>query len=203
MKLNLSVERLVDIALAKNEGILTSSNALLVYTGKYTGRSPDDKYIVDNVNDLAWGKINKPISQENFNKIKNKIISYLDNKETYVFLGFSGADIRYRQKFAIINELASQNLFIHQLLRRPTKDELDNFGTPDYKIYVAPNYKCNPEIDKTNSEAIIAIDYLHHEAIIAGTKYCGEIKKCVFSIMNYVMVKKMFYLCIVQQILIL
>ena len=190
MKINLPVEKLIDIALEKNEGILTSSKALLVYTGKYTGRSPDDKYIVDNVDDIAWGEINKPISVDKYQKIRNKIISYLHNKETYVFLGFAGADSRYRQKFAIINELASQNLFIHQLLRRPTDEELDNFGKADYKIYVAPGFKCNPSVDGTNSEAIIAIDYLNHEAIIAGTKYCGEIKKCVFSIMNYVMVKK-------------
>lgn len=193
MKINLDVEKLVNIALNNGEGVLTSTGALLINTGKYTGRSPDDKFIVDSKlvhNEIAWGKVNKPISVENYQKIRNKIISYLESKETYVFLGYAGADKKYAQKFEIVNELACQNLFIHQLLRRPTKDELENFGVADYKIYVAPNYKCNPEIDHTNSEAIIAIDYENHEAIIAGTAYCGEIKKCVFSIMNYVMVKK-------------
>ena len=193
MNYNLDVDKLINIALQNGEGVLSANKALVINTGKYTGRSPDDKFIVDSDlvhNEIAWGNVNKPISVEKYNKIRNKIVSYLENKETYIFLGFAGADKKYRQKFKIVNELASQNLFIHQLLRRPTKDEFDNFGKEDYVIYVAPNFKCDPETDGTNSQAIIAIDYERHEAIIAGTGYCGEIKKCVFSIMNYVMVKK-------------
>ena len=96
---------------------------------------------------------------------------------------------RYRQSFRIINELASQNLFIHQLLMRPTAEQLENFKQ-DYTIYVAPGFKCIPEVDGTHSEAAIIVNYESHEVLICGTYYSGEIKKSVFSIMNYDLPKK-------------
>jgi len=190
---NLSPARLVEAALKRGEGSLSETGALVVTTGKYTGRSPKDKYIVDTEqvhNDIAWGKVNRPISKEKFESIKNKIAEYLNNKEVFIFDGYAGADKTYTQKFRVINELASQNLFIHQLLIRPNDEELNNYGEPDYTILCAPGCKCNPEIDGLNSEACIAIDYESHEIIICGSKYSGEIKKSVFATMNYVMTKK-------------
>lgn len=189
---NLSVPALVEEALRNGEGHLSDTGALVVETGKYTGRSPDDKFIVDTPavhNEIAWGKINVPIEEEKFNAIKGKMLAYLQNKEIYVFDGFAGADPKYRQSFRIINELASQNLFIHQLLIRPTESELDSFA-PDYTIIAAPGFKCVPEIDGVHSEAAIIINYETHEVLIAGSQYSGEIKKSVFSIMNYVLPKK-------------
>lgn len=190
---NLDVKELLKKALDKKEGTLANNGALVIYTGKYTGRSPNDKFIVDTPsvhNDIAWGKVNKPISNEKFENIKNKALKYLTNKDLYVFNGFAGADKKHRKKFTIINEYASQNLFIHQLLVRPSEDELANFGTPDYTILVAPGFKCNPEVDGVNSEAAIIINYESHEIVIVGTAYCGEIKKSVFSTMNYVLTKE-------------
>ncbi len=190
---NLSPEQLEEIALANHEGELCSNGAIVVYTGKYTGRSPNDKFIVDTPtihDDIAWGKVNRPICREYYISLRDKTIEYLKDKDVYIFDGYAGADPKYRQKFRIINELASQNLFIHQLLIRPTKEELDNYGEPDYTIIVAPEFKANPEVDHTNSEAAIIIDYELHEILIIGTKYAGEIKKSVFSTMNYVMTKK-------------
>lgn len=99
----------------------------------------------------------------------------------------AGADPVDTQKFRVINELASQNLFIHQLLIRPTAEELENYGEPDYTILCAPGFKCDPEIDGVNSEAAIMIDYEAHLIVIAGSQYAGEIKKSVFSTMNYIM----------------
>ena len=190
---NLCPAKLIETALRREEGILSNTGALVVMTGKYTGRSPKDKFIVDTPsvhNDIAWGKVNRPITREKFLSIKNKIVAYLQNKDIFIFDGLAGADKNYTQKFRIINELASQNLFIHQLLIRPTEEELKNYGEPDYTILCIPNFKCNPEVDGVNSEAAIIIDYEAHLIIICGSKYSGEIKKSVFSTMNYVMTKK-------------
>ena len=187
---NLEPAQLVEEALYNGEGSLSKSGALVVYTGKYTGRSPDDKFIVDtpSVHDtIAWGKVNRPISQEVFNALKSKLVAYFQNKQIYLFDGFAGADPVCTTKFRIINELASQNLFIHQLLIRPTKEELENYGEPDFTIIAAPGFKCIPEIDHTNSEAAILIDYEQKLVLIAGSGYAGEIKKSVFSVMNYIM----------------
>jgi len=186
---NAAVPFLVEKALARNEGVLSNTGALAVETGKYTGRSPDDKFIVDTplVHDLiAWGKINVPISEERFLSIKGKMLAYLQGKELFVFDGFAGADPKYTQKFRVINELASQNLFIHQLLIRPTETQLDNYE-PDYTIIAAPGFKCIPEVDGVHSEAAIIINYETHEVLIAGSQYSGEIKKSIFSVMNYVL----------------
>ena len=190
---NLSPAQLTEAALRLGEGSLSNKGAFVVTTGKYTGRSPKDKFIVDTDgihNDIAWGKVNRPISREKFNAIKGKIAAYLQNREVFIFDGYAGADKTYTQKFRVINELASQNLFIHQLLIRPTEEELANYGEPDYTILCAPGFKCDPEVDGVNSEACIAIDYEAHEIIICGSRYSGEIKKSVFATMNYIMTKK-------------
>ncbi len=187
---NLSVPKLVECALLKNEGVLTDTGALSVKTGKYTGRSPKDKYIVDTQkihDNISWGDVNRPISLETFTYIKNEMIKFMENKDIYVFDGFAGAYKEYQKKIRIINEMPSQNLFIHQLLIRPTSHELNNYNEPDWTILVVPSYKCDYEKLKINSEAAIMIDYENKEAIIAGSAYSGEIKKTVFSIMNYVL----------------
>lgn len=187
---NLSPAKLIEKAIKKGEGKLSDTGALVITTGKYTGRSPDDKYIVDtlNVHDkIEWGEVNKPIKREVFLKIYQKVLAYLKDKEVYVLDGFAGADEKYRKKFRFINEAASQNLFIHQLLIRPTEEELAFYGEPDFSIVAVPNFKCNPEIDDVNSEVAIVIDFEAKLGIICGTLYSGEMKKMVFSIMNYLM----------------
>ena len=188
---NLSVPALVEKALQANEGTLSETGALVVNTGKYTGRSPDDKFVVDypSIHDeIAWGKVNVPMDPETFDKIYNKMTAYLQGRDIYIFDGFAGADPKYTQRFRIINELASQNLFIHQLLIRPEKEQLENFE-PDFTIIAAPGFKCIPEIDGTNSEAAIIVSFEKKMVIIAGSQYSGEIKKSVFSVMNYLLPK--------------
>lgn len=191
---NLDAETLVKIALEKGEGKLSKSGALVVETGKFTGRSPKDKFIVDTPDvhdDIAWGDVNKPIDQETFNALRDRVAQYLSNlDDLFIFDGFAGADKKYTKKFRIINEMAHQNLFIHNLLIRPTEAELEAFDTPDYTIFSAPGFKCDPERDHTNSEAAVIIDYSQHQIVIAGTGYCGEIKKSVFSTMNYILTKE-------------
>ena len=189
---NLGSAQLTEAALRRGEGTLTNTGALLVTTGKYTGRSPDDKFIVDTPaihDDIAWGKVNRPISKEKFEAIKAKACAYLQGREIFLFDGFAGADKACTQKFRIVNELASQNLFIRDLLIRPTAQELAAYGEPDYTVICAPGCKCDPERDGVHSEAAIIIDYEAHEIVIVGSQYAGEIKKSVFSTMNYVLTK--------------
>ena len=189
---NLEPAVLVEHAVIKGEGKLSNTGALTVVTGKYTGRSPNDKFIVDSEgvhNEIAWGKVNRPISQEKFDALWEKVTEYINNLETvYVFDGFAGADPKYTMAFRVVNELASQNLFIRDLLIRPTAEQLETY-TPDFNILVAPGFKCDPKMDGTNSEAAIVINYETHEVIIVGTYYSGEIKKSVFSVMNYILPK--------------
>ncbi|MDD3411293.1 MAG: phosphoenolpyruvate carboxykinase (ATP), partial [Eubacteriales bacterium] len=189
---NLPASRLTEFALKRGEGTLTNTGALLVNTGKYTGRSPDDRFVVDEPsihNEIAWGKINVPISEEKFESIYRKMCAYLQNRELFVFDGFAGADPKYRLSVRVVNELASQNMFIHDLLIRPTTEELDSFQS-EFTVIAAPGFKCIPEIDGVHSEAAIIISFERKLVIIAGSQYAGEIKKSVFSVMNYVLPKK-------------
>lgn len=189
---NLEPAQLVEHALRRGEGQLSNTGALCVRTGKYTGRSPNDKFIVDSEgvhDDIAWGKINVPTTQAVFDALYEKMVAYLQNREIFVFDGFAGADTRHTKAFRIVNELASQNLFIHQLLLRPTAEQLADYKT-DFTIICVPGFKCDPQRDHTHSEAAIMIDYEKKLVLIAGSQYAGEIKKSVFSVMNYLMPKE-------------
>ena len=187
---NLTPAQLTEAALRRGEGTLSKTGALVVTTGKYTGRSPEDKFIVDTpaIHDqIAWGKVNRPITKEKFDAIKAKMVAYLQNREIFIFDGMAGADPACTKKFRVVNELASQNLFIHQLLIRPTAEELASYGEADFVLIVAPGFKCIPEIDGVHSEAAIIVDYEAKMVLIAGSQYSGEIKKSVFSVMNFLM----------------
>ncbi|HBM81174.1 MAG TPA: phosphoenolpyruvate carboxykinase (ATP) [Clostridiaceae bacterium] len=189
---NLPVSKLVEKAILRGEGKLTNTGALSVTTGKYTGRSPEDRFIVDVPevhNEINWGKVNKPIEEEKFDRLYGKLVSYLQNRELFVFDGFAGADADYRLPVRIINEYASQNLFIHELLRRPTSKELENF-VPGFTVICAPGFKAIPEVDGTHSEAFIILNLKKKLIIIGGSQYSGEIKKSIFTVMNYLLPKK-------------
>ena len=184
---NLSVPQLVTHALLRDEGKLTSTGALDIMTGKYTGRSPKDKFIVDvpSVHDeIEWGEINRPISKEHFRLIKCKMHAYLQNKPLFVFDGYAGAEKASHIGLRVINEYAYQNLFVRQLLIAPNEEELAAFE-PDYTIICAPGFSCIPEFDGVNSETAIVIDFESRTILIGGNLYCGEIKKSVFTVMNY------------------
>ena len=186
---NLAVADLVERALANGEGQLSSTGALVVDTAPRTGRSAKDRFIVDapDVHDeIAWGEVNQPISQDVFDALYDRIARHLEAEELYVFDGHAGVAPDHFKSFRIVCELASQALFANQLLRRPEAAELEGFA-PDYTFLVAPSFKCDPESDGTKSEAAIMVDYGKRRVLIAGTRYSGEIKKTVFSIMNYVL----------------
>ncbi|WP_434509638.1 phosphoenolpyruvate carboxykinase (ATP) [Desulfitobacterium sp. AusDCA] len=184
---NLSVNELVNTSLARGEGVLASTGALRVVTGKYTGRSPKDKFIVDEPsvhNQIAWGEVNRPISQDCFENLYAQVKAYLENRELFIFDGFAGAHEKYRLPIRVINEYAWQNLFVHQLFIRPTEAELEAHK-PEFTIIAAPGFQANPQTDGTNSEAFIICSFEKRIILIGGTHYAGEMKKSIFSVMNY------------------
>jgi phosphoenolpyruvate carboxykinase (ATP) len=187
---NLSVSQLVEKVLSRNEGELTSTGAVRATTGKYTGRSPKDKFIVEekSVKDkIAWGSVNQPISEEMFNRLYQKVLTYLKGKnELFVFKGFAGADQKYRLPIQVVNEYAWHNLFAHQLFIRPEQDDLTEHDA-QFTVISAPNFKADPSVDGTNSETFIIISFERKVVLIGGTEYAGEIKKSIFSIMNYLL----------------
>ena len=188
-KVQLSVPQLVEKVLSRNEGELTASGAVKAVTGKYTGRSPKDKYIVEeaSVKDKVDWNNNQPISEEVFDKLYLKVTEYLKQKdEFFVFKGFAGADKTTRLPIQVVNEYAWHNLFSHQLFIRPTKEELANHKS-EFTILSAPNFKADPAVDGTKTETFIIISFERRTVLIGGTEYAGEIKKSIFSIMNYLL----------------
>jgi phosphoenolpyruvate carboxykinase (ATP) len=186
---NLPVPVLVERAVARGEGILSPTGALACITGKYTGRSPRDKFIVDEpeVHDrVAWGKINQPFPEDRFDRLYDRLMAYLEGRDLFVFDGFVGADPRYRVPVRIINEFAWHNLFVHQLFIRPTAEELVEHQ-PEFTVVCAPGFLADPEADGTRSEAFIVVSFTHRVAIIGGTRYAGEMKKSIFGILNYLL----------------
>ena len=186
---NLPVEKLVEISISNNEGVLTSTNSLSVKTGKYTGRSPNDRFIIydDETHDkIDWGKINHQFPTEKFNQILKKMEKSIVDKEIFVFDGFVGADKSNRLPIRIINDHAWQSLFARQLFVRPSKEELDNHE-PEFTVICLNDFEALPEIDGTNSNAFILINLSKKITIIGATSYAGEMKKSLFSVMNYLM----------------
>lgn len=187
---NLSVAQLVEKILYRQEGLLTSTGAIRATTGTYTGRSPEDKFIVkDEVSDqhVNWGKVNKPIQEEVFNQLLSKVITYLNEKqEIFKFQGFAGSDHAYRLPIQVINEYAWHNLFSRQLFITPTEEELTKHQA-EFTVISAPGFKADPAIDGTNSETFILISFKKRIVLIGGTEYAGEIKKSIFSVMNYLL----------------
>ena len=186
---NLPVEKLVEISISNNEGVLTSTNSLSVKTGKYTGRSPNDRFIIydDETHDkIDWGKINHQFPTEKFNQILEKMEKSIVDKEIFVFDGFVGADKNNRLPIRIINDHAWQSLFARQLFVRPSKEELDNHE-PEFTVICLNDFEALPEIDGTNSNAFILINLSKKITIIGATSYAGEMKKSLFSVMNYLM----------------
>ncbi|TSI03040.1 phosphoenolpyruvate carboxykinase (ATP) [Lysinibacillus sp. BW-2-10] len=185
----LSVPQLVEKATSRNEAVLTVDGAVVAETGKYTGRSPKDKYFVEEENSkdkIDWG-VNQAISADVFDNLYLKVINYLKEKdELYVFKGFAGAEKDSQHSIQVVNEYAWHNLFCHQLFIRPTEEELTSH-VAEFTIVSAPTFKADPAVDGTKSETFIIISLEKKIILIGGTEYAGEMKKSIFSIMNYLL----------------
>jgi phosphoenolpyruvate carboxykinase (ATP) len=190
--MNLPVPTLVEMIVQSREGVLSSTGALSVKTGKFTGRSPDDRFIVDDEmthNSVDWGKVNRPISEENFDKIYRRMKKHIEDKELYVFDGYVGADPENCLPIRVINNRVWHNLFAHQIFIRPEKSELENFR-PEFTLISADDFAANPATEGTRTETFIIINFKRKIVLIGATSYAGEIKKAMFSIMNFLLPRK-------------
>ena len=163
-----------------------------MYTGKYTGRSPKDRFIVrDKITDkiLNWSNVNLPIEEKVFDKINKDVLKYLEGKDLFVFDGFSGASEKYRLQIRVICEYAYQAMFANQMFVRADEKQLKNHN-PEFNIIVVPGFKAQGSKDGLNSEAFILINFSKKMILIGGTAYSGEIKKAVFSVMNFLLPQK-------------
>jgi phosphoenolpyruvate carboxykinase (ATP) len=186
---NLSPARLIEMSVRRDESTLASNGALVALTGKRTGRSPGDKFVVREPSSEAriwWGKVNQPMSREQFQRLRTRVAGHFKGREVFVFDGFAGADPAHRLAIRVITELAWHSLFVHQLFRRPTAEELE-VHEPQFTVIAAPHCHADPAADGTKSEAFIALDFESRTVLIGGTHYAGEMKKSIFTVMNYLM----------------
>lgn len=186
---NLTPAQLVEESIKNDEGRLTDTGALMCDTGKFTGRSPKDRFIVkdDKTKDTVWwGNINIPISEEQFDNLHNKMVAFLEDKKLYVRDAYAGADKTYRLNLRVINTLAWQNLFCNNMFLRPEQYKLKDFD-PNFTIICAPEFEADPEVDGTRQKNFAIVNLTKRMILIGGTAYAGEMKKGIFSVLNYIL----------------
>ncbi|CEH19476.1 phosphoenolpyruvate carboxykinase [Ceraceosorus bombacis] len=189
LKRNAPVAQLYEEAIQKEGAVISDSGALINFSGKKTGRSPKDKRIVfeeTSKDEIWWGPVNIKMDEHTFEINRERAIDYLNTREDiYVFDGFAGWDPKYRIKVRVICARAYHALFMHNMLIRPTAEELENFGEPDFTIYNAGQFPANRFTAGMTSSTSVEINFKRHEMVILGTEYAGEMKKGIFSVMHY------------------
>jgi phosphoenolpyruvate carboxykinase (ATP) len=186
---NLSTPALTELVLTRKEGQLSESGAIVAYTGHRTGRSPQDRFLVaePRIKDaIGWGKVNKPMEPEKASRLHEKVRSYFKGRELFVFDGWACADDRHRLRVRLLADKAWHALFAHCLLLRPSREERHGFQ-PDVTIYCAADLHADPRRDGTPSETFIVLNLERGHVLIGGTHYAGEIKKSIFSYLNYLL----------------
>ena len=186
---NLSPSQLIEKAIINGEACLTESGALTADTGDFTGRSPQDRFIVEDEitkNTVWWGDINKKFNADKFDQLYNKMVQYLSDKEFYARDVYACADPAYRLNIRVISECAYQNLFARNLFIRPDYQELEDFK-PEWHVIAVPSFQADPEMDGTRQGNFAIINFTRKTVLIGGTGYTGEIKKSIFSILNFIL----------------
>ncbi len=189
---NLTPSELVQRSLDENMGVITDEGALLIMTGKFTGRSPKDRFIVKDemtANTVDWNQINLPFEGAKFDQLNEKILTYFENKPVYVQEAYACADPRYRLNIRLVAEYPWSAQFATNMFRRYTEEELESFS-PDWTILCAPGFMADPNEDGTRQENFAIIDFTKQRILIGGTGYTGEIKKGIFSVLNYTLPKQ-------------
>ncbi len=182
---NLSEQDLVRHCLERDDCVQIESGAVVAYSGKYTGRTPKDKYIVedDETRNRVWWGSNNAVSPEEYAHVRTRILDYLKERPRYVVDTYAGVDPEYRIRVRFIVERAYHALFVRQLLITPSVEELRSFE-PDWTIVDAGKLSMVPSTDKVKGDAVIALNFGRREVLVAGTQYAGELKKSVFTVMN-------------------
>lgn len=187
---DLPTPSLYEEAIKRREGLLAHLGPLVVRTGQYTGRSPNDKFLVEEpeIKDkIWWGEVNQPISPDNYDRLRSRVLAYLQARDLYVQDVYAGAAAEHRINVQIITESAWHALFARNMfILEVSREKLKQFQ-PDYTVIHAPNFKAVPHLDGTNSEAFVILNFGRKEILIGGTAYAGEIKKSIFTIMNYLL----------------
>ena len=186
---NLPPAELYEHALRAGEGSLAVNGALVCTTGKHTGRSPNDKFIVEQAeskNEIWWGKVNKPISESHFDSLHRRVIEHYKGKNIYVRDMFAGANAANQLPIRVVTETAWHNLFAAQLFIRPEPGSTANHA-PRFTILNAPSCMADPSVDGTASETFVVVNFSKGLILIGGTEYAGEIKKSIFTVMNYML----------------
>ena len=186
----LTPDQLHDITIKSGEGVENSTGALAINTGEFTGRSPQDRFIVRDAiteDKVWWGKVNIPFSSENFDKLYKKVTNYLsEQKEVFVRDSYVCADDNYRLNVRVVTEKASSNLFAFNMFLRPEESELAGFKS-DWTLIAAPGFMADPAIDGTRQHNFAILDFTRKIALIGGTGYTGEMKKGIFSALNFIL----------------
>ena len=185
----LSPNELQSKAIENGQGVETLNDTLAVNTGEFTGRSPQDRFIVkdDITKDrIWWGDINIPFESDKFQKLYDKVVDYLSEKEVYVRDSYACADNDYRLNIRVINEYPWSNMFAYNMFLRPTENELENFE-PEWTVVNAPCFMADAKIDGTRQHNFAILDFTRKIALIGGTGYTGEIKKGIFSALNFIL----------------
>ena len=186
---NLSSDVLEDITINKNMGIISDSGALAINTGEFTGRSPKDRFIVkDEITEKSvwWGNNNLHFSSENFNRLHKKITEYLSNKEIFVRNAFACASHKHRLSLTVVNEYSWSNLFTDNMFIRPSSSEIESFES-EWLILNVPGFFADPKYDGTRQHNFSILNFTKKIILIAGTGYTGEIKKGIFSALNFLL----------------
>ena len=185
---NLLEPALIERAVARGEGKLGLGGAFLVSTGKHTGRSPKDKFVVrtPDVEDSIWWENNKPMSPESFDLLHQDMLAHMKGRDYFVQDLYAGADAEQRLDVCVVSELAWHNLFIRHLLRRPDASELTSF-VPEFTIINCPSFKADPARHGTRTETVVALNFDKKLILIGNTEYAGENKKGVFTLLNYIL----------------
>ena len=189
---NLTMPFLYEHAVRRREGEVGLGGAFVVETGKHTGRSPRDKYIVDEAGThetVAWGGINQPITPAQFSSLHQRVLAYLQGRELFIQDLYAGADPEYRLPVRVVTPSAWHSLFARNMFIRPLHAELSGFQ-PAFTILHAPEFHSIPELDGIRSETFIFVNFAERLVLIGGTRYAGEIKKCVFGYLNFVLPTK-------------
>lgn len=185
----LTPQQLMDATVEKGLGRLTHNGTLSINTGRFTGRSPEDRFIVKDAiteDHVWWGPINKPFGTEEFHALKERLVEYLKDKEVFVRDAFACDHPDYRTSVRVVTELPWSNMFVYNMFLRPSDQELDGF-TPEWNVINAPGFLADPERDGTRQENFAIINFTERMVIVGGTGYTGEIKKGMFSVLNFML----------------
>ena len=189
VRANLSTAELYEDAIRAGEGLVAADGPLVVRTGKHTGRSPEDKFVVAHPatdDKVWWGPVNRPISEADYDRLRARLVEYVADKDLYAQDCFIGAAVEHRRSLRVYTETAWASVFARNLFRRPTAEQLAEFS-PNFTIICVPSFKADPETEGVRTSTAILVHLQRMEIIIVGTEYAGEIKKSAFTVMNFLM----------------